>query len=371
MESAKILIVTQEFPPDVGGCGVVAKSIANYLSEKQVQVTVLTSSDEVLLDKSQEAYRIDRVKRVPKIFPLVFMARLLRYDLKAFDAIFINDVGAAFVSSLFLPKKYQQKCVVYLQGGELNIFYKLKNKFRVLNFFGFKQKYIQLLKRSKQIVAVSECMKQEFISVSGLTELQSKISIAMPAINMEIFYPESSDLREKYQLPLESELILSAGRIDAHKGYQKQYEIFKQLAEQDSAFHWLIVGVGPYEETLKEAIKKDGLEKRITFVGRVAQNELRKFYSLADVFWQLSLWEALGLVYLEANACGTPVIGFRNSGVQEIVAHHKSGFLIENEFESLEIFLERKYKKFEANNLIAHVKAHNEKQSQLLKLLKN
>jgi len=366
----RTLIVTQEFPPDVGGCGVVAKSIANYLSVQGVDVTVLTSSQTTSLEITPTDYEIDRVKRVRKIFPLVFMARLRRYQLKHFDRIIINDVGAAFISAFFLPKKFQKNCVVYLQGGELNIFYDLNDKFKVFNLLGFRKKYMGLLRRSHQIIAVSECMKQEFLSVSGLTELKEKISIVMPAVNLDIFYPDRVDLRQKYQISSECELILSAGRIDEHKGYREQYEVFKQLIAKDSHFHWLIVGAGPFEEEFKNLVKQDKMEPYVTFAGRVEQSELRKFYSSADVFWQLSLWEALGLVYLEANACGTPVIGLNNSGVQELVVNERTGFLIEDANESLEIFLERKYARLDAEKLIAHVKAHNEKQSRLLEVLK-
>lgn len=366
MKPARILILTQEFPPDVGGCGVVAKSMANYLWKQGVGVNVLTSGNGDILDYSN-GYRVEIAPRVPKIFPLIFMRRLLRYKLKEFTAILVNDVGAMMIA-VFLPKRFQKKCLVYLQGGELNIFYKLPGKFKVLNFFGFKQKYIQLLKRSNQILAVSECMKQEFLSVSGLQELKDKITIVMPAINEELFYPETSDLRQKYQIPATSEVILSAGRIDLHKGYQEQYDVFKKLIEKDSNFHWLIVGTGPFEEDFKKMVQQDGLGIFITFAGRVEQSELRKYYSVADVFWQLSIWEALGLVYLEANACGRPAIGLKNSNVQEII-NAENGFLVEKPEESLAIFLERKYKKFETSQLIDHVKKHNQKQGRLLELL--
>jgi len=367
----KILLITQEFPPDVGGCGVVAKSMAKYLSEAGVDVEVLTSSSISGTTKTEEGYLIRNVKRIPKVFPLLFKWHLMWRNLEQFKYIIINDVGAAFVASFFLSKKQQQKCIVYIQGGEASIFDATKTNLKLYHALDFKTRYLTLLKNAHHIMAVSQCVKNYLLEVSKLDQIKEKMSVIYPSLDLDIFYPEPINLHEKYSIEESSQLLLSAGRIDIKKGYERQYLIFKKLISKNPSYHWIIVGVGPYSEELKQKIKKDKLEKFITIDGRLTQSELRKYYSSVNLFWQLSIWESLGLVYLEANACGTPVIGTAGSGISEVIDSNVSGYLVTRDEECLQILLEKSYTQIKESALSEHVREFNLKREKILDVIKN
>ncbi|MBW2618018.1 MAG: glycosyltransferase, partial [Deltaproteobacteria bacterium] len=73
-----------------------------------------------------------------------------------------------------------------------------------------------------------------------------------------------------------------------------------------------------------------GLEKMITFVGRVDQLRLPAYYKAADVFALPSYHESFGLVTLESLACGTPVVATNVGGLSEFIRPGRTGYLIEN-----------------------------------------
>ena len=70
------------------------------------------------------------------------------------------------------------------------------------------------------------------------------------------------------------------------------------------------------------------LPGRVRFVGEVAREEMYRFYSAGDLFVFPGIRESLGMVYLEAQCCGLPVVAFADGGVPEVVAHEVSGYLV-------------------------------------------
>ena len=81
----------------------------------------------------------------------------------------------------------------------------------------------------------------------------------------------------------------------------------------------------------REKLKKlahEQLGEHVSFVGKIPRNEMYRYYSACDLFVFPGIRESLGLVFLEAQSCGLPVVAFDNAGVPEAVAHGKSGFLV-------------------------------------------
>jgi glycosyltransferase involved in cell wall biosynthesis len=103
------------------------------------------------------------------------------------------------------------------------------------------------------------------------------------------------------------------------------------LARQGGArgggrFRLVIAGDGPCREALETAASKH-LPGRVRFVGRMPRERMAEFYSAGDLFAFPGIRESLGMVYLEAQACGLPVVAFDNGGIPEVVASQESGFL--------------------------------------------
>ena len=100
-----------------------------------------------------------------------------------------------------------------------------------------------------------------------------------------------------------------------------------ELLRQGQQFQLVIAGDGK-ERKILQKLAAEQLPGRVRFVGKIPRAELYLFYSAADLFVFPGIGESLGMVFLEAQACGLPVVAFDNAGVPEAVQDRKTGFLV-------------------------------------------
>jgi glycosyltransferase involved in cell wall biosynthesis len=98
------------------------------------------------------------------------------------------------------------------------------------------------------------------------------------------------------------------------------------LARAGLSFILVIAGDGPCREEVVAKARRH-LPGSVRFVGRMPRGEMAAFYSAGDLFAFPGIRESLGMVFLEAQASGLPVVAFDNGGIPEVVAQGKSGFL--------------------------------------------
>lgn len=91
---------------------------------------------------------------------------------------------------------------------------------------------------------------------------------------------------------------------------------------------WLVIAGDGKEKHKLQKLAGEHLPQRARFVGKVARNEMYRFYSAGDVFVFPGIRESLGMVFLEAQSCGLPVVAFENAGVPEAVQDGNTGFLV-------------------------------------------
>ena len=100
-----------------------------------------------------------------------------------------------------------------------------------------------------------------------------------------------------------------------------------ELARQDHPLHLVIAGDGKEAPRLRQLAEK-WLPGRVRFLGKVPREDMYRFYSAGDVFAFPGIRETLGMVYLEAQSCGLPVVAFAEGGVPEVVTDGTSGYLV-------------------------------------------
>lgn len=135
----------------------------------------------------------------------------------------------------------------------------------------------------------------------------------------------------------ESRIIMSVGAVKARKGYREAIRACARFREQwDLPFQYKIFGSveddPPYVEELRQQIRQLHLEDIVKLRGIVSDEELHHAYVSADLFLLLSLHdgyyvEGFGLVFLEANAWGVPVIGPNTGGCPEAIQHGRTGYV--------------------------------------------
>lgn len=153
-----------------------------------------------------------------------------------------------------------------------------------------------------------------------------RITVLSNGVDIEHFHPVNNPaFRRKYDLDPERPLFGHVGRL----GPEKNIEDIIGVARKRPDAQFVIGGIGPEEEGVKERVRDLGLSDRFRFIGFVERDELPDFYSALDVFIHPSTVETEGLVALESMACLTPVVAARAMALKETVRDDKTGLLYE------------------------------------------
>jgi len=100
-----------------------------------------------------------------------------------------------------------------------------------------------------------------------------------------------------------------------------------ELYRQGQNFRLVIAGDGK-ERQMLQRMANEHVADRVLFLGKIARKDMYRYYSAADVFVFPGIKESLGMVFLEAQSCGLPVVAFNNAGVPEAVQDGKTGLLV-------------------------------------------
>ena len=164
---------------------------------------------------------------------------------------------------------------------------------------------------------------------------QSMVKIA-PGIDTDHFSPvDASQLREELELT-NKKVIVSVGRLVHRKGQDILIEAMPAIIKKVPQAHILMIGEGPYRSYLENRVKALGLHERVTFIGRIQYADLPRYICAGDLFVMPSRSrlaglevEGLGIVYLEASACGLPVIAGNSGGAPDAVLEGETGLVVD------------------------------------------
>ena len=165
---------------------------------------------------------------------------------------------------------------------------------------------------------------------------QSAMVKIAPGIDIEHFAPsDSSELKSQLGIT-DKKVIVSVGRLVHRKGQDVLIEAMPQILSKIPKAHLLLIGEGPYRQYLEKRAKDLEIDSHITFIGRVMYSDLPKYICLGEVFVMPSRSrlaglevEGLGIVYLEASACGLPVIAGNSGGAPDAVIDGVTGVVVD------------------------------------------
>lgn len=211
-----------------------------------------------------------------------------------FDEVILLNYGAY---APYIRRFFHGKLSLYLHNDYLNI-----------HTDGAQE----ILKNIDRVLAVSFFLCEEMNKIDGAEGLPKQV--VENGINIHQFHPvnheQKIDIRKKWQIPIEKEVVLFCGRVDKSKGIYELIQVIKRKKVDNVLL--VIAGTGNVRNKLRVSIASH--HKNILNLGQIAQDEIETVFQASDICVVPSyVKESFCLVNIEAQACGIPVIT-TNSG---------------------------------------------------------
>ena len=264
-----------------------------------------------------------KLKRAPIL--LRKTARILRTAASIHPgAIHCGDLFPQDLAGMLLRKRSRMPFLVYVHGDEISQTEGRRLQPRVRN---------AIYRSADAVVAANTFAYERVAAICGSTE---RLSLITPGVDTTNFYPGERPewVARKYDLGT-SPVIVTVGRLVKKKGHETVLRSLPAVLEQIPDAKYLIVGGGPEEARLKRMTEELGLQRAVRFTGDISHHALGDFYRAGDIFCMINQRDAsgdiesFGMVFIEANACGKPVIAGRSGGTAESVVNGQTGLLCE------------------------------------------
>lgn len=335
----RIMLLTDAYLPHAGGSRFYYHNLFSRLAALGHEVTVYTTEVKgwESFDRTEQTshYRIRRRFKPLRDFSYSQLLKIAGPAIVAFrnilrrrpDLIHCGDLYPSAVIALLAKRLFGIPFIAYSHGEDIT----LTDERR------FQPKLRDLIYHSADAIIANG----EF-AVQGLHRIgidPTKIYKLTPGLDASAFFPEPPDpeIQKRYGLQ-DSLVIITIARLVSRKGHARVLRALAALQGQIPRAKYLIAGRGPLEAELRELAQELGIAEDVIFAGYIPDEQINQHYNLADLMAMPNTAEAgdiegFGMVFLEANAAGKPVIGGRSGGVSEAIAHGVTGLLVASDDE--------------------------------------
>jgi glycosyltransferase involved in cell wall biosynthesis len=335
----KIGLVAPYFPPHIGGANIYCHELAKAMGEKGHDVHVFAHR-EAVGDAAYTLHPILKLDLAEDLAQLNAFEMDIWHSLFLFYAplalrkrnVFITGFGDDFYSFRIrrtlpgrallgqhllwrLPDPMRRATERWLQHAELDMNRRL---------------YARALRRAQHVVTISSFSKSRLCA--AFPEAADKTTVIPPGVTSRFFLNGHA--------PKEKHFFLTVTRLDETDRIKNVHGVIEALAElkDDYDFRYRVIAgavTGGYRSELERMIIDKGLSDKVSIEGRKTEEELADYYARADLFILASYaenqnFEGFGIVFLEANAAGTPVLTTREGGMVDYVREGVNGFFTEN-----------------------------------------
>ena len=332
----RLLLISQDFPPDIGGTQTYAYELARRLAGRCEDFAVIAPA--LPGAEAVDATLPCEVVRVPTThngFGFEVWKHVLKMTRRRGFEAALHVQWSSAPSTIFAARPL---------GGPRHIFVAAHGRELLLDPLVGKRVLRALYHRARAYVMRHA---DALFPVSAYTRRlllergvpPDRITVIHNGADPDQFYPaDAQDLRDELGLD-HQKVILTVSRLVQRKGIDTVLRALPQVAHHIPDVRYLIGGNGPDRERL-EALSRDlKLTDRVHFVGAIPHEDLHRYYNACDVFVMPSredrpYVEGFGIAFLEANACGKPVVGARTGGIPDAVRHGETGLLVEPDDEA-------------------------------------
>ncbi|MFA5774165.1 MAG: glycosyltransferase family 4 protein [Ilumatobacteraceae bacterium] len=317
----KHLLVTNDFPPKIGGIQNLLWEWWRRLPPNSFAVLTSPSQDAVKFDADQ-AFEITRVPE-PVLLPHPLMVRRVNRMAKKFGADFVV-LDPAVPLGLIGPSLDLPYWVI-VHGAEVTVPGKLPVSRQAISY---------VLSRAEHVIAGGNYPASQ---AQSLVNKPLSMTVIPPGVDTKRFAPlsaaERASARYEFGVEQDAQLVVGISRLVPRKGFDILIRASARLTNLHPKLKVLIGGAGRERDRLERLAGE--LKAPVRFLGRVANESMPKLYGCADIYAMLcrSRWggleqEGFGIVFAEAAACGIPQIAGDSGGAAEAVLDGITGRVI-------------------------------------------
>ena len=330
----RIMIVTDMYPPMIGGVPTVTQGLAVDFANRGDQVWVVAPSygqrDVHRLEHKVHVYRFSSFEwptyeelRIPFLPILPFRRLLKKVDpdiIHIHSPVVLGNIAQIVAGSLRKPVVVTNHYLPINMSRSLSLDPLFGKTFITVSY-----SYL-----------VHFCNRCEYVTAPTMTALNLlyEHGLRAPAqaisngVDLKKFSPGDRDkrLRQHFKLPQDRPLILSVNRLSLEKRIDV---LIDAAAKMTRDAHIAIASTGPAEAGLRAKVEELNLKDKVSFLGFIHDTDLAPLYRLADAFAIPSEAELQSLTTMEAMACGLPVVAANAYALPELVHHEINGFLFQ------------------------------------------
>lgn len=329
----KLLVLSYDYRPSIGGVATCAHYIANSLASiNDVQVEVIAP----ISKESAEVISKATITRIP--LPTSALRSIWHYSSELENKIKVSSPDA-IVCLLWMPDgvaTYLKNCGIpyFLFAHGVEVFESYSSVRKILRSFLSPLKK-RVFQKAKEVWAVSHYTKEKVISFCEVEA--DKVHVVFNGVDSSLLTTGEKNQKIIEKLNLKDKfLFLTITRLEDYKGVDQVLWALSKLkqANKVSGIHYLIGGTGPDRKRLEEIVAQLELAELVTFLGKIPSDELMEYYRVCDLFVMMSREdlktpnvEGFGLVYLEAAACGKASLAGNSGGIPDAVIDGQTGWL--------------------------------------------
>jgi phosphatidylinositol alpha-1,6-mannosyltransferase len=330
----KTLLITENFPPKSGGSGRWFCELYSRLPKNEYEIL---AGD----DAAAVKYDIDA------------QIHILRGNLTSPEWGFKSSVGLKFYfkSAFLLRNIIKQRQITQLHCGRVlpeGVIAWLLNLFTGIPYVCYvhgedletaqssREQYFicgQVIKRAKTIICNSQ-NSANIVAKFG-AEAVTKTQVLHPGVDSDLFVPKKRDEKSLTSLNwIDKKVVLTVGRLQARKGQDMMIKAIPEILKATPNFLYAIVGEGEELDSLVKLSAELKVDQHVQFLRGITDEQMIECYQQCDLFILPNRTinndiEGFGMVLVEAQSCGKPVIAGDSGGTKETMLLGESGFIID------------------------------------------
>jgi len=237
---------------------------------------------------------------------------------KHFDCIDAHFVYPDAFAAVLLGKAFGIPVIASARGTDINLYPTIRHVRPLLKW---------TVQHADGLIGVCSALSQEMVALGARPE---RVRTIGNGVDPSRFFPSNqTEVRSLLEVPNSNKIVLAVGSLVAVKGYHLLIPAIADLKRRGIPIRLYIAGEGPARPQLERMIHNLGLSDDVILHGNIPNDQLRSWYSAADVSCLSSSREGWANVLLESMACGTPVVASRIWGTPEVVVSDDLGLLVD------------------------------------------